>query len=149
MASIAHATWRWDGKLELQFPYNKHVVEALKICVPSDRREWVPERKVWIVDFNYASPALRLVGNIYRDLVVTDLRQNRPPRTESFQTSDPNYQRLYLLPNAPLCVIEASYRALARIHHPDAVPPGDRDRANEVMLALNEAYSVLRDRIAS
>lgn len=149
MSMVAQATWRWDGRLELSFPYNRHVVEALKIHIPASGREWVPERKVWIVDPVYANPALRLVQGIYGDLVITDLRQDRPPRTDSYQASDPNYQRLHLLPSAPLCVIDAAYKALARIHHPDAVPPSERNHANEVMLALNEAYSVLRDRVAS
>ncbi len=53
-----------------------------------------------------------------------------------------HYSVLQVDPGAEPEVIEAAYRALARKHHPDRNPnPG----AHELMAALNEAYSILRN----
>ena len=41
--------------------------------------------------------------------------------------------------------IRRAYRKLARKHHPDVVPPGERAAAEEEIKAVNEAYEVLRD----
>jgi DnaJ-class molecular chaperone len=47
------------------------------------------------------------------------------------------FQTLYLLPNAPPEVVKASYKALAKIYHPDA-------RGNsEKMIAINRAFEII------
>jgi curved DNA-binding protein CbpA len=50
---------------------------------------------------------------------------------------------LHLLPTAPLAVIEASYRALARLHHPDA--GGNAEH----MKLLNAARDALKERVSA
>jgi len=49
------------------------------------------------------------------------------------------YAALYVTPNAPIEVINAAYKALARLHHPDA-PSGD----TKTMQRINDAYNALR-----
>jgi preprotein translocase subunit Sec63 len=43
------------------------------------------------------------------------------------------------------CVIRAAYRALCARHHPDRLPPGERQAAHERMSRINAAYEVLGD----
>lgn len=47
------------------------------------------------------------------------------------------YAKLYLLPDAPVEVVKASYRALASKYHPD-LPGGDEARMKELNLAVEE-----------
>jgi curved DNA-binding protein CbpA len=55
--------------------------------------------------------------------------------------STTHYQRLGVAPTATQAEIRAAYRELARRHHPDV---SDAD-ANTAMVAVNEAWYVLRD----
>jgi hypothetical protein len=48
------------------------------------------------------------------------------------------YRTLYVQPGAPSCVVEAAYRALLKIHHPDK--GGSEERAKQI----NQAMDVLR-----
>jgi curved DNA-binding protein CbpA len=57
------------------------------------------------------------------------------------ETRDP-YEILQVHVNAAPEVVEAAYRALARLHHPDKT---DESAADETMTDLNWAYSVLRE----
>ncbi|MGH2358721.1 MAG: J domain-containing protein, partial [Candidatus Limnocylindria bacterium] len=52
------------------------------------------------------------------------------------------YRVLQVDPTAVPEVIEAAYRALARLHHPDLVEDGD---AGDAMTELNWAYGTLHD----
>lgn len=47
-----------------------------------------------------------------------------------------------MAPDAPASVIRSSYRARARLHHPDR---GERDAGGVTMADINEAYRVLKD----
>jgi hypothetical protein len=59
---------------------------------------------------------------------------------------DPSGQTLYdllqVLPNADPAVVQAAYRALARVNHPDVSGEAGSD---EMMRRLNEAYALLSD----
>jgi hypothetical protein len=150
-SNIAQAIFRWDGKLECSFPYSKYLVEQLKAHIPASHREWVPEHKVWIVDSVYATTALRLMRDTFGDVRLDDQRfeyqePSPPPRTPRV---DLDFATLYILPDAPLCVIDAAYRALSKQCHPDRVPAPERATAHEKMIALTNAYDAVRDRIAS
>lgn len=52
------------------------------------------------------------------------------------------YRILQIDPSAVPEVVEAAYRALARLHHPDLVEETD---AEEAMMELNWAYTTLHD----
>ncbi|MDP9357793.1 MAG: J domain-containing protein [Chloroflexota bacterium] len=144
MASLARATTKWDGSVEIEFPFNRGLVEALKAEIPSNHREWNPERKVWIVASPWAHWAVGLLQEFFPD--ATREPASRPTPIRSF---DEAYRTLHLLPTAPACVIEAAYRALVREQHPDRKPPAEREQAHESMIALNRAIDVLRIEVAS
>ena len=52
------------------------------------------------------------------------------------------YEVLMLHPSATIEVINAAYRALAKMHHPDHAGPEGAER----MAAINEAYAILSDK---
>lgn len=151
MSSVAQATWRWDGRLELSFPYSKYLVEDLKADIPVSNREWNPDRKVWNVHPAYAIAALRLMREVFGEVIVEDRnspRRDPLPPADRLQI-DPDFARLHILPTAPRCVIDAAYRALSKQCHPDRVPEGERVRAHEEMIAISNAYDAVKMRVAS
>ncbi len=151
MASIPHATYRWDHKLECSFPYDKGLIEAIKIHIPASSREWDPARKVWIVESVYATTALRLMRDTFGDVIFDDQRfTNREPTPPTSKPQvDPAFATLYVLPDAPAFIIDAAFRALCKEYHPDRAPAHERDRAHELMVRINSAYESIRDRVAS
>ena len=52
---------------------------------------------------------------------------------------------LGLQPGASKQEVQAAYRGLALKHHPDRVPEAQKAQASQKFLAIQEAYSVLRD----
>lgn len=143
MAILAQARHRWDGSVELEFPYNRGLVAALKADIPSNQREWVPERKVWIVDPPYA----HIAGALFRSYFPDSTREPAD-RPTPIRTTDQLYRELHLLPTAPPYVVEAAYRAIAREEHPDRKPAAERDHAHERMIAINQAVETLRTKAA-
>lgn len=85
----------------------------------------------------------------FADVERVDDRQEPYRRPAPIRSTDEYFQRLHLLSSAPACVIEASYRALAKQHHPDRLPATERDRGNAAMAGINEAFEQLRDRGAA
>ncbi len=136
---IAQARTKWDGSVEIEFPFNRSLVEALKVHIPSSHREWNPERKVWIVAAPWAHTAVRLLRDHFPDAA-----REPESRPTPIRRSDEAYRALHVLPSAPACVIEAAYRALVREQHPDVKSAAERERAHEHMIALNRAIEVLR-----
>lgn len=149
MSMIPRATPRWDGKIELQFPFNKPLVELLKLEIPFPYREWHPETKTWVVDNIYATRAIGLLRQAYPEAVIFGQQHVPPSRPDPIRQTDSHFAALHLLPSAPACVIEAAYKALVKEHHPDRAPAHKREQAHEAMIALNAAYERLRDRVAS
>jgi len=153
MPSLAHGSWRWDSRLEISFPYNRDLVEAIKSQIDPHYREWSPSTKTWIFDPALGAPtALRLLRFYHPDIEITDSRstyQEPPPRFRTEPKIDPDFTTLYVLPEAPRCVIDAAFKALAREYHPDRLPAGEREHGHERMVQLNTAYARVVDRIAS
>ena len=148
---IAQGIYRWDGMLECSFPYNKYLVEQLKIHIPASGREWAPERKIWIIDQPWATTAIRLMREVCGNVIVEDRRsayQDPFPPTSTPHV-DPDFAKLCLLSDAPRPLVDAAFKILSKRCHPDAVPEQDRAQAHEQMIILNNAYSAIRDRIAS
>jgi len=131
------------------------LVEAFKSQIDSHYREWSPSTKTWIFTAPLGSTvALQLLRAYFHDVEVTDSRDTYqapppPPPLTNEPKADPDFATLYILPDAPLCVIDAAYRALSKQCHPDRVPAPERATAHEKMIALTNAYDAVRDRVAS
>jgi len=85
----------------------------------------------------------------FGDAEIQDDRREPYRRPEPIRTSDHRLATLHLLPSAPPELVEAAYRCLSKLHHPDRVAPSERDRAHREMVAVNAAYTELRDRASA
>jgi hypothetical protein len=129
-----------NGDLDIRTPYDAAFVAALKDGVSYDFRSWDAERKVWSVEAPYAEVALGIVRRFFANVKTTD-EGNASSAGGTPSGGDP-YRELHLLPSAPVPLIHAAYRTLARLHHPDA--GGDVT----TMQRLNAAYDRLKERTA-
>ncbi len=136
-------TLRDDGGVDLRFPYCVGLIADLKASIPAASRTYDPDTKTWSVSSGWAPVACRLMARHFPD-VATSSRFEPPSRPAPPRALDAAYQALYVRPEAPACVVEAAYRALSRLYHPDRKPPAERDQAHEQMIALNQAMDTLR-----
>ena len=58
------------------------------------------------------------------------------------------YAELGVAPDTPQVQLKAAHRALVRRHHPDLVPPAERDEATRRVQRINVAYGLVRDAAA-
>ncbi len=131
-----------SGDVILTFPYNRGLVEALKREEPSYARSYDPATKEWMVTQPYVAVAGALVEATFPDTEVIDFSTNFSRPNPSPSAPD-EYRTLHLLPSAPQELVEAAYKCLSRLYHPD------RGGDTQKMQALNAAVSVIRRRIAS
>ena len=118
-------------------------VESLKINVPAGGRQWNPASKCWM----FMDAYLPLVQNLLRRYGLTftvdtgntdQARNNGTTAHRQLTDRERAAAELFLLPDAPECVINAVYRALSKQYHPDA------GGNVEQMQRLNAAVEVLR-----
>ncbi len=128
------------GEAILTFPFNRGLVEALKREIPAYARSYEPATKAWTVNQPYIATAGALVEATFADVEVIDHSPNfsRPapptPRTE--------YHVLHLQPTAPPALVEAAFKCLSKLHHPDA------GGSVETMQQINEAISAIRSKVS-
>jgi curved DNA-binding protein CbpA len=68
-----------------------------------------------------------------------DYRQTNQNRSQGTETVDP-YATLHVTRNAPQKVVEAAYKALARMNHPDLNP----NAPDDAMKRINNAYDQIK-----
>jgi hypothetical protein len=113
-----------------------YAISELKEIVPVAFRNYDPAKKTWIItDWECLDEWIGELRSVYA--VETEYDNEQPSRPPPPQSIASPFQTLYLLPNAPPEVIKAAYKALAKIHHPDA--RGN----NEKMIEINRAFEVL------
>lgn len=127
--------WRW----ELAFDYSPQMVQAIKDNIPSRSRRWCPERKVWWFQAGMLS-SIEALARAHCGSVqyVTDRGDGEAQLVPADQAAA--FKALHLLPSAPDEVVRAAYRAMCKLHHPDA---GGTTRE---MQRVNEAFGVLAAR---
>ena len=109
-----------DGSTCLESPYDRTFVENFKRAVDSGGRQWDASRKRWIISVLYTDVLLAFLRSCQAQ--VHDDREGHgpvmavPPMPEDLRLA---FDALYLAYAAPLCVAEASYRALVKYVHPD------------------------------
>jgi hypothetical protein len=125
-----------DERLIVRSSYHPALVDALKEAIPHTYREWDGAVRVWRIDPDWGDLALQALTDI--GVSIVDKRPAVPSPTPVAAALQEACQRLYILPEAPVEVAEAAYKALARLHHPDV--GGD----TETMQALNEAIATFK-----
>ena len=113
-------------------PYLQDFLDELKKKIPAAYRHWDRENRQWYIEPGYAEKAANLFWTFFPDGDSFDLaRKHREP---------PEWAKvLFVQEDAPLEVIEAAYRTLSKIHHPD------RGGSEAQMKLLNEAIQGARD----
>ncbi|MDP9364807.1 MAG: J domain-containing protein [Chloroflexota bacterium] len=134
---------RRDGSVELRFPYSPSFIALLKGSIPSEHRSWDPAVQNLPASAAYANTAVALMQMQFPGVVSHEGAAPPPPGPDPIRAVDRVYADLHLLPSAPRAVIDAAYKALARLNHPDT--GGNA----EAMKRLNNAYEALKARVAA
>jgi hypothetical protein len=114
-------TYTFDGPhVVVTFDYHPPLVAALKQAIPRSYRRWAPDRRAWLIGREFWPIAREIFASF-----------GLSPR-EELQTPEP-WRILHLQPGAPPEVVDAVYRTLAKLHHPDV--GGSNDRMREINLA--------------
>jgi hypothetical protein len=140
----ARATCRLTafGEAVLTFPYSAPMVDDLKAAIPYRFRDWDPAHKVWTIEPAYADLAIQILLQ-YFPAAETPRRSRSQARGQGRSAGNGHFRVLHLRETAPIELIEASYRDLARLHHPDA------GGTHEAMQAINTAYVQLKERVGA
>lgn len=130
-----------NGSVELRFPYHAGIVDELKVTIPAWSRSYNPLTKVWTVEQPYATLAAGLMRRAFGHVRTVGAPAGPDPFTVyRGDASDPDLIVLHLRDTAPPELVEAAYKTLARLHHPD------RGGSTTRMQELNAAYARLRER---
>ena len=131
------------GNAEIAFDFSHSCVEELKRRIPAHCREYDPERRVWAIERGPFVPvAIDILRDIYgaQNVYVHDDRVSGHQDATSAPQQDMAYTTLHLLPTAPPELVQAAYRTLSKLAHPDT-----GGNAAE-MVAINNAIEDLRNR---
>jgi hypothetical protein len=128
-----------DGAVCLESPYDPTFVEAFKRAVDYGGRQWVPERKRWVVSALYIDALVQFLqhwgAQVQDDRTPVMTLTAAPPMPDDLREA---FDALFLAYTAPLCVAEGSFRALSKYYHPDR--GGDAQQFH----AVNDAIAVVR-----
>ena len=156
---------REGDRVRVITPYVPDFVTDLKAEVPYYAKDFDRDSRHWLVDGEYEETVIEVAGRYFETAIVIPeaeaLRRERaaraaaPPPPSAPAPHDTNEcarrvramwceeAELYVLPGAPLSVIKAAFRAVAKLCHPDLIGPSGHAR----MVAVNRAYEALRKRI--
>ena len=131
------------GEGVFTFPFHRALVDDLKAGIPYRYRTYDPTTKEWTVQPEYLDFAISLLLGHFPDADIPASARWRQSQTEPQRSGGDFYRVLHLRETAPLELIEASYRVLARLHHPD------RGGTTEAMQQINGAYAALREQVSA
>ena len=123
----------------------KALIKDLKRLLPEDSLAYDSDRQVWLVGMEEMETVQEVCGWHFDSVQVRyvyDLPQAAKVKVVERKIVEPirrreaptPYSTLHLLPDAPVEVVTAAYRALAQLHHPDRGGSGHR------MAQINAAY---------
>lgn len=135
---IAHVARREDGSAEVRFPFDRRLIEMIKLMIPAGRRSWHPDAKHWTVQPPYVGEAERLLRQRFGAVLITEAPGPFTAGPTPIRQTDPDFAALHLLPSAPPALVATAYKVLAKTQHPDT----GGDTAH--MQALNVAYGRLK-----
>lgn len=131
-----------DERICLESPFDRPFVDGLKQAIDYGGRAWDAQRKRWLVSALYAADLLaylqRVGVEVQDDRAQAGAMVPLPPMPEELRTA---FDGLFLAYTAPLCVAEASFKALAKYWHPDK--GGSPDDFNRVNTAIQVIRSYL------
>lgn len=146
MANVYPTATEKLGRTEFLFPYDAAMVEDMK-GVPVAYRSYDPDKRLWTISVPHAERILALFLRRFPHATVHAYKSRGravapPPPPPKAPVATP-YTALFVLPTAPREVIDAAYRALVKIYHPDRLPEPQRAGGNETLARINVAYRQL------
>ena len=130
----------YANTIEARIPYNAELIADLKVVIPSHARRWNPASKVWEIGRSWEEDLRDLLHQYNID--VRGEGETPPPR--SAPAGDDAWAVLWLRPDAPLAVVDAVYRCLCKLHHPDLKAEGEKTIATVQMARINRAVEKIR-----
>lgn len=121
--------------LQLEVPYNADFNATMKKSIPAKKRQWDNNDKCWYLAADQFDKLTHLLDTYFDETLLLDF-----PAQE---VATDAWAKLGLLPNAPLQLVQAAYRALSMIHHPDH--GGDPAKMQEINLAHKEILGELQE----
>jgi hypothetical protein len=122
--------------------WHPELIPRWKDAVPARYRSYDPSAKVWRFVGQYRALAAALLL-IYFPGADVPVRFRTPSHPQARAAGSDHIRVLHLCETASVELIEASYRVLARLNHPDA------GGSTEAMQAINGAYAALRERVSA
>lgn len=133
-------TPRDENRVNVSFPYSRRFIELLR-ALPAEDRSWHADERCWAVDLRHLPKLAALGARLFGDTDATALHAAQRAVVEeacgAAAAAPACYAALHLLPSAPLPVVKAAYRALARLHHPD------HGGSSREMAAITRAYQII------
>lgn len=137
-----------DTEVAVETPYKADFINELKDSIDPPFRRWNGDKRAWIIRAAVFSIVHEIIDSHYPDEVwqVSETAQELIQKSYSYRVVYPEKQPdcsgprtvLHVTDDAPDCVVQAAYKALARMHHPDV--GGSR----EVMSKVNAAYEEIK-----
>lgn len=121
----------------LSFSFDRVLVDRLK-TIPPASRTYDPGTKSWRIQFPYDGLAAGMLREHFPDAEVqTPPQRDRWGNVAQGCQCDDDHRRLHVCQSAPVIVVQAAYKALAKQLHPDTGGDG------QAMQALNASYERL------
>jgi len=135
--SYPRVTWYADGSAaDVTFPFDALVVAEIKRVVPAWLRSYDPDSKTWTVAGRYVHLVYHVLAQVFGDVDVEGSRTG--PADRGGDPREAALVVLHLRPTAPPELVDAAYKCLARLHHPD------RGGSTITMQAINAAAEQIR-----
>lgn len=115
--------------LIIEAPYDKSWIDSFKASIPQKKRFWDNNDKTWWCTKDQLDRVIQLLDQFYDDVLLVGF--------DAIDAAADTWGKLYLTQGAPLELVRAAYRILAKTYHPDV--GGDEEKFK----LLNEAYKEL------
>lgn len=113
----------------LEAPYNAEFTDTLKKSLPTKKRTWDGNDKAWYVVADQLDKLTHILDQYYDETILLDFPAQ--------DVKSDAWSKLYLIEGAPIELIQAAYRVLAKKFHPD-VMGGDGEKMKSVNVAYKE-----------
>jgi len=130
----------FDDEIHAMFRYDPSLIDEIKDAIPYGRRYWNSDRGVWIIDGSERDAFSGVLqGHGYEPYwLITEEEHRIALAMERSKNADRT--SLGILDTAPWELVDAAYRVMARLYHPDV---SGRD-TTEKMKEINIAYDRLQ-----
>lgn len=122
------------GQILVCFDTDRILTELMKSCYQA---KWHKGAGCWVLP-EILCPQIRRLLAISLDYLIHASTDHDHEGTAGYVPGSDDWQTLQVQPGAPKLVVDAAYRALAMMYHPD------RNGSVELMAKINGAYDRLK-----